>query len=202
MFSVTPKWKKKDNKGAKKTKAEKVKGNSIFSREGLFLSSEKSTLVFFLGPCFWREFSSFHELFSAFLTRLGPVQTSKIFMCRIQRKCQKSIFFPSFALEATHVKFDVWTGPSGSKRETHENTNTRCGSEITCKQKVLQDDAVLRKSSPGSTFTAKKNWQKLPSEGVLCGILYIASILILNQRAGFRQDALNSWKTNPLIVWY
>ena len=44
--------KKKDNKGAKKTKAEKVKRNSIFSREGRFLSSEKSALVFFLGPCF------------------------------------------------------------------------------------------------------------------------------------------------------
>ena len=52
---------------------------------------------------------------------------------------------------------------------------------------MLPDDAVLRKSSPGSTYTAKKNWQKFSSEGVLYGILYIASTLILNQRDSDKQ---------------
>ena len=40
--------------------------------------------------------------------------------------------FPSFALDLAHVKFDVLTRPSGSKRETQDNKGARCGSEITC----------------------------------------------------------------------
>ena len=95
MFSVTSKWEKKGgNIWAKKTKAEKVKAKLDFFQGGTLLVIGKVGFGLLLGTLLLTRVFTVHELFFAFLTPLGRVQTSKFFMCRIQHKGQKSIVFP------------------------------------------------------------------------------------------------------------
>jgi len=77
-----------------KDQSRKSKGKFDFFQGGTLLVIGKVGFGLLLGTLLLTRVFTVHELFFAFLTPLGPVQTSKFFTCRIQHKGQKSIVFP------------------------------------------------------------------------------------------------------------